>query len=81
MTIVPSLTVVFLLEVCMGPTALTVMILSGRREFGTGERIIVLATEFLTTLPAPALSTTLTNRELIIGLKTACENVVASGIF
>jgi hypothetical protein len=50
--IVPSLTVVLLFEVGLGLAALA-MILSGRREFRACLRIIVLAAEFLTALPAP----------------------------
>ena len=57
------------------------MSISGRREFGTGDRIIVLAAELLTTLPAPRLSTACANREFVVSLKTACKNVVAGGVF
>ena len=57
------------------------MIISGCREFRTGERIIVLAAELLTTLPAPRLSTACANREFVVSLKTACKNVVAGGVF
>jgi hypothetical protein len=78
--IVTPLTIIFLLEVGLSLAAIA-MILSGRREFRTCYRIIVLAAEFLATLPAPRFPTTSAYYKLIVCFKTTGKNIVARSVF
>jgi hypothetical protein len=70
MRVVSSRTVVFLLESCLGLTAIAMVVLCRRKLFTCG-RIMIEATIFLTADPAPRLPTTGPYMKLILKIHAA----------
>ncbi len=80
MSTVPTRTVLFLFETRFMTTAITMIVFS-RREFLTCARVIIGATVFETTPPAPGTTTACPLHKGSAGFKATGKNIITCVIF